>query len=96
MSSFLKYVNLRFTNMTSNVDVKKNKNENNLSVIKRFTRSVQESGVLQRVRSIRYLEREKSSNVRKAKKLVSLKKREVFDELVKLGKISSVRTKKRR
>ncbi|MBP9763652.1 MAG: hypothetical protein KBD10_02815 [Candidatus Pacebacteria bacterium] len=82
--------------MTSNVDVKKNKNENNLSVIKRFTRSVQESGVLQRVRSIRYLEREKSSNVRKAKKLVSLKKREVFDELVKLGKISSVRTKKRR
>ena len=96
MSSFLKYVNLRFTNMTSNVDVKKNKNENNLSVIKRFTRSVQESGVLQRVRSIRYLEREKSSNVRKAKKLVSLKKREVFDELVKLGKISAVRTKKRR
>ena len=82
--------------MTSNVDVKKNKNENNLSVIKRFTRSVQESGVLQRVRSIRYLEREKSSNVRKAKKLVSLQKREDCDELVKLGKISSVRTKKRR
>ena len=82
--------------MTSNVDVKKNKNENNLSVIKHFTRSVQETGDLQRDRSIRYLEREKSSNVRKAKKLVSLKKREVFDELVKLGKISSVRTKKRR
>jgi ribosomal protein S21 len=82
--------------MTSNVELKKNKNENNLSVIKRFTRKVQESGVLQRVRSIRYLEREKSSNVRKAKRLVSLKKRETFDELVKLGKISSVRTKKRR
>ena len=82
--------------MTSNVDIKKNKNENNLSVIKRFTRKVQESGVLQRVRSIRYLEREKSSNVRKAKKLVSLKKRENFDELVKLGKISSIRTKRRR
>lgn len=82
--------------MTSNVDIKKNKNENNLSVVKRFTRKVQESGVLQRVRSIRYLEREKSSNVRKAKKLVSLKKRENFDELVKLGKISSIRTKRRR
>ncbi|MFA7193389.1 MAG: hypothetical protein WC087_00525 [Candidatus Paceibacterota bacterium] len=82
--------------MTSNVEIKKNKNENNLSVIKRFTRRVQESGVLQRVRANRYLEREKSSNVRKAKKLVSLKKREVFDELVKLGKISNIRTKKRR
>lgn len=82
--------------MKSNVEIKKNKNENNLSVIKRFTRRVQESGVLQRVRANRYLEREKSSNVRKAKKLVSLKKREVFDELVKLGKISNIRTKKRR
>lgn len=82
--------------MKSNVEIKKNKNENNLSVIKRFTRRVQESGVLQRVRANRYLEREKSSNVRRAKKLVSLKKREVFDELVKLGKISNIRTKKRR
>jgi ribosomal protein S21 len=82
--------------MTSYVEIKKNKNENNLSVIKRFTRRVQESGVLQRVRANRYLEREKSSNVRKAKRLVSLKKREVFDELVKLGKISNIRTKKRR
>lgn len=82
--------------MASNVELKKNKNENNLSVIKRFTRKVQESGVLQRVRANRYLERQKSSNVRKAKKLVSLKKKETFDNLVKLGKISGLRTKKRR
>jgi ribosomal protein S21 len=82
--------------MALNVEIKKNKNENNLSALKRFTRKVQESGVLQRVRSERYLEREKSGNVRKAKKLVSLKKKEVYDNLVKLGKISSVRTKKRR
>ncbi len=82
--------------MASNVELKKNKNENNLSIIKRFTRKVQESGVLQRVRANRYLEREKSSNVRKAKKLVSLKKKETFDELVKLGKISGLRTRKRR
>lgn len=82
--------------MALNVDIKKNKNENNLSVLKRFTRKVQESGVLQRIRSERYLERQKSSNVRKAKKLVSLKKKEVYDNLVKLGKISNLRTKKRR
>lgn len=82
--------------MALNVEIKKNKNENNLSALKRFTRKVQESGVLQRVRSERYLEREKSGNVRKAKKLVSLKKKEAYDKLVKLGKISNVRTKKRR
>jgi ribosomal protein S21 len=82
--------------MALNVDIKKNKNENNLSMLKRFTRKVQESGVLQRVRSERYLERQKSENVRKAKKLVSLKKKESYDKLVKLGKVSSLRGKKRR
>lgn len=82
--------------MATNVDIKRNKNENNLNVLKRFTRKVQESGVLQRVRSERYLERQKSSNVRKAKRLVSLKKKESYEQLVKLGKISSVRSKKRR
>ena len=82
--------------MATNVEIKKNKNENNMSAIKRFTRKVQESGVLQRVRSTRYLEREKSSNVRKAKKLVSLKKKDVYDNLVKLGKISTQRTYKKR
>ncbi len=82
--------------MSSNVEIKRNKNENNLSVLKRFTRKVQESGVLQRVRSQRYLEREKSENVRKAKKLVSLKKKEVYDNLVKLGKISHTRGKRRK
>ena len=40
-----------------NVEVKKNASENALSLIRRFQKRVQESGVLPRVRGIRYNER---------------------------------------
>ena len=42
---------------TTNVKVEKNKEEPAVSLLKRFQRKVQESGVLPRVRSIRYNER---------------------------------------
>jgi ribosomal protein S21 len=60
-----------------NVEVKKNANENTLSLIRRFQKRVQESGVLPRVRGIRYNERTKSDlKVKNArlKKLVNLEK----------------------
>lgn len=81
--------------MAINVEIKKNKNENNLNVLKRFTRRVQESGVLPKVRSLRYLERPLSSTVRKKKRLISLAKKEKFEQLVKLGKVSSVQKRRR-
>ncbi len=81
---------------TANVEIKKNKNENNMSVLRRFTRKVQESGVLQKVRSLRYDERAPSYTVRKKKKLASLQSKEKFDALVKLGKISTTQGKRRR
>lgn len=60
-----------------NVEVKKNANENTLSLIRRFQKRVQESGVLPRVRGIRYNERTMSDlKVKNArlKKLVNLEK----------------------
>ena len=79
-----------------NVEVEKNKNENNANLIRRFTRRVQESGVLPKVRSIRYLERDLSKNVKKTKRLKSLKRKEEIEELIKLGKMSQVRGRGRR
>lgn len=73
-----------------NIEVAKGPNENNLSVLRRFTKRVQAAGVLPRVRGKRYSEREKSGNVRKAKTLEYLKKKEKIAELVKLGKMSEV------
>lgn len=76
--------------MAVNIEVIKGPNENNVSVLRRFQKRVQGAGVLPRVRSKRYHEREKSENVKRAKTLAFLKKKEVTAELVKLGKIQEV------
>lgn len=73
-----------------NIEVTKGPNENNLSVLRRFTKRVQAAGVLPRVRSKRYSEREKSENVKRAKTIAYLKKKEVTAELIKLGKVVEV------
>jgi ribosomal protein S21 len=74
--------------MVTNVEVVKKKNENNISVLKRFGRKVQESGVLKRSRSIRYAERNESDYTKKKNKLKSLGKREIFEAALKMGKVS--------
>lgn len=73
-----------------NVEVVKGANENNLSVLRRFTKRVQSSGVLPRVRSKRYTQHLPSRNTRHAKHLSYLKKKAVTAELIKLGKLSEV------
>ncbi len=81
--------------MAINVELQKTKNESNLNMIKRFGRKVQESGVLQYKRSIRYAERDQSHYVKKKKRLSSIKRKTEIEKLIKLGKIAP-RTKKRR
>lgn len=73
--------------MATNVAVKRNKNENNANLLKRFTRRVQGAGILSKVRSIRYLNRELSPTVRKKKKLNSIKRKDDILEKIKLGKM---------
>jgi len=76
--------------MAINIEVTKGASENNLSVLRRFQKRVQGAGVLPRVRSKRYHEREKSENVKRAKTLAYLKKKEETTELIKLGKLQEV------
>ncbi len=71
-----------------NVEVVKTGNENSLNLIRRFTKKVQGSGVLPRVRSIRYSQRKPSEYVKKKKTLKVLKRREKVTELIKMGKMS--------
>ena len=71
-----------------NVEVVKSGNENNVNLIRRFTKKVQGSGVLPRVRSIRYSLRKLSEYVKKKKTLKTLKRREEIKELIKMGKMS--------
>ncbi len=71
-----------------NAEVTKNGNENNVNLIRRFTKKVQGSGVLPRVRGIRYATRKLSPYVKKKKALKSLRKKEEIAELIKLGKMT--------
>ena len=71
-----------------NAEVVKTGNENSLNLIRRFTKKVQGSGVLPRVRSIRYATRKASEYVKKKKTLKVLRRREEVADLIRLGKMS--------
>jgi hypothetical protein len=77
-----------------NVEVKKHQNENALSLVRRFQKRVQESGVLPRVRGIRYNERGLSPLKVKRAKLRKLESKAKYDLAKRLGKI--IEKKKRR
>lgn len=70
-----------------NIEVEKNNNENNLSLLRRFTKRVQGSGILPRVRSIRYKSRKLSAYKTKMKTLKSIQRKKEVEELIKLGKL---------
>jgi ribosomal protein S21 len=70
---------------TTNVKVEKNKEEPAVSLLKRFQRKVQESGVLPRVRSIRYNERGLSDLKTKLAKLKRIKLTDEYNKLKRLG-----------
>lgn len=69
-----------------NVEVSKNAGENAMGVIRRFTRKVQSSGVIPRVRTLRSSTRVQSHYKVKMRRLTLLKRRANMAELIKLGK----------
>lgn len=69
-----------------NVEVTKNANENNLGVIRRFTKKVQGSGVLPKVRSKRYSQRDLSFYKVKKNTLKNLARKAEIMEEIKMGK----------
>jgi ribosomal protein S21 len=70
-----------------NVEVTKNPNESSLNILRRFTKRVQGSGVLPRVRSIRYSDRVQSHYKVKQKTLKALRRKAEIQQLIKLGKM---------
>ncbi len=78
------------------VEVAKNQNESGVNLIRRFQKRIQESGVLNRARSVRYNERPDSKLSRKNSALRNLKKRVEIERLKKLGKISDRPAPRRR
>jgi len=71
-----------------NIEVSKNANENNASILRRFTKKVQGSGILGRVRSIRYSTRKLSSYKTKMQRLTSISRKADIEHLIKMGKMA--------
>ncbi len=73
--------------MATNVEVKKNNQESTANIIRRFTKRVQGSGIINRLRKERYFARGKSALVIRAGKLKKLGNKVEYEKLLKLGKI---------
>lgn len=75
--------------MATNAEVKKNENENAVNLIRRFSKRVQGTGLIQGTRRRRYFSRPKSKLVTRKGALKRLARREEVQELIKLGKMEA-------
>lgn len=80
--------------MAINIQVEKNANESTSNLIRRFTKRLQNAGIVPKVRNGRYYERTKSANSDRKAKLRTLKRKENYEELLKLGKVTERPTRR--
>lgn len=71
----------------NNVSVDRNPNESASSLIRRFTKRVQDSGILPRVRSLKEAQRTLSYYKKKKGALEVIRRRSEMEKLAKLGKL---------
>lgn len=69
------------------IEVNRNLSENNAGVLRRFSRKVQESNIIQKVKGSRYNKRKESKLTVKKSALKKLGRRKEIEKLRKLGKI---------
>ena len=69
------------------IEIKKNPNENNSSVLRRFSRRIQESGIIRKVKAARYNVRAESKLKIKKSALKRMARRLEIEHLKKLGKM---------
>jgi len=69
------------------IEVKKNPNENNSGVLRRFSRKIQESGIIRKVKGARYNVRQESKIKIKKSALKRMARRQEIEKLKKLGKM---------
>ena len=81
--------------MPVNVQVEKNEKESSANVIRRFTKRMQNAGIVRRMRDNRYYARTKSENFLRTSRLKKLAKKEAYERDLKLGKVVERRGRRR-
>ena len=69
------------------LEVKKKERESSQNLVRRFTKRVQQSGILRRARKTRFRHRKKSKNMEKKAALRRGKMRVEYEKLKKIGKV---------
>ncbi|MDO8633496.1 MAG: hypothetical protein Q7K38_03060 [Candidatus Wildermuthbacteria bacterium] len=69
-------------------EIKKQERETNLSLVRRFTKRVKESGVLRSAKKAMFMARKQSPAKQKSAALRRIVKQEEYEKDYKLGKIS--------
>ena len=81
--------------MAVNIAVEKSGNKNTGAILREFTQRMRSSGIVQKMRKIRYRSRDLSKGARKKDALRRINRRDEFETLIKEGKLSdSVRGKR--
>ena len=80
--------------MITVIEVKKNLNENNTNLLRRFGRKVIEAGIIRKVKSKRYNERAQSKVKTKVATLKRIARRKVQEKLEKMGKATKENTRR--
>lgn len=78
-----------------NVEVERHGNENVGGLMRRFSRKMQSSGVIKRVRGLRYHKRKDSDARRKKEALVRIDRTEKYVEMFKEGRKMPSKNKRR-
>lgn len=68
------------------LEIRKKERETSQNLVRRFTRSVQQSGILVRARKTRFRVRKKSDDMQKKAALRRIKMKKEYEILKKLGK----------
>lgn len=69
------------------LEIKKRPRETSLALVHRFTKCLQQSGILLRARKTRFREREKSQQMKKRAAIRRNEKKKEYQKLKKLGKV---------
>ncbi len=69
------------------LEVKKQERETSQSLVRRFSRSVQQSGILVRARKTRFKERKKSEQMKKRAALRREELKKKYEKMKKLGEL---------
>ncbi len=78
------------------LEIKKQENENTQGLVRRFSKRLQQSGILVKARKIRFRAEKESVQAKKKRALRKEVLRKRYQKLVKMGKAITVKKRKRR